>query len=83
MHTHMPGCIVTRLLSFVVVVGLLISSAGCGAVFIGGAITTGSTIQGTVSTVQVVGVNGQYSSHVCDLPGKWIFIQHEFLWESD
>ena len=53
----MPGCI-ARLLSFVVVVGLLISSAGCGAVFIGGAITTGTSIQGTVSTVQLVDVNG-------------------------
>jgi hypothetical protein len=57
-YTHMPGCIVARLLSFVVVVGSLISSAGCGAVFVGGAITTGSTIQGTVSIVQLVDVNG-------------------------
>jgi hypothetical protein len=47
-----------RLFSSVLVVGLLLLSAGCGAVLVGGAITTGTTIQGTVSIVQLTDVNG-------------------------
>jgi len=44
---------VTRLLSLILVGSFLLSSAGCGNVFFRGAIQTGSTIQGSVSTVQI------------------------------
>lgn len=47
-----------RILSFVVVAGLILSCAGCGAVFIGGAITPGLTFKGTVSAAQLSAVNG-------------------------
>ncbi len=47
----------SRFLSFIVVIGLILSCAGCGAFFIGGAITTGSTFQGTVSVAQLSAVN--------------------------
>ena len=40
-------------LSPLLVLALLLLSSGCGNVFIGGAIETGSTIQGSVSIVQL------------------------------
>ncbi len=43
----------TRLLPPVLIAALLLFSTGCGNVFVGGAIRTGSTIQGSVSTVQL------------------------------
>ena len=43
----------TRLLSLILIGSLLVSSTGCGNVFVRGAIRTGSTIQGSVSTVQI------------------------------
>jgi hypothetical protein len=43
---------VTRLLSAVLVVSLLLSSAGCGDVFVRGAVRTGS-VQGSVDIVQL------------------------------
>ncbi len=42
-----------RLLSPVLILGLLLLSTGCEDVFVRGAIETGSTIQGAVSTVQL------------------------------
>jgi len=44
---------VTRLLSLILAGSFLLSSIGCGNVFVGGAIRTGSTIQGSVSTVEI------------------------------
>jgi len=44
---------VTRLLSLILAGPFLLSSMGCGNVFVRGAIQTGSTIQGSVSTVQI------------------------------
>jgi hypothetical protein len=44
---------VTRLLSLVLVILVLLLSAACGDVFLRGAIETGSTIQGTVGIVQL------------------------------
>jgi len=55
---QVAGCIVSRILSFVVMAGLILPCAGCGAFFIGGAITTGSTFRGTVSLAQLGDVNG-------------------------
>jgi Flp pilus assembly protein TadG len=52
------GCPEMRLLLLFLVAALLLLSADCGAVFFGGAITTGSTFQGTVSIVQLTAVNG-------------------------
>ncbi len=43
----------TRLLSPVLLLSLLLFSTGCGNVFVRGAIETGSTIQGSVSIVQL------------------------------
>lgn len=43
----------TRLLSLILVGSFLLSSTGCGNVFVRGAIQTGSTIQGSVSVVQI------------------------------
>ena len=43
----------TRLPSLILVGSFLLSSTGCGNVFVRGAILTGSTIQGSVSTVQI------------------------------
>jgi hypothetical protein len=45
--------IVTRLLSLIFAGSFLLSSIGCGNVFVRGAILTGSTIQGSVSTVEI------------------------------
>ncbi len=42
----------TRLFSLILAGWFLVSSTGCGNVFVGGAIQPGSTIQGSVSTVQ-------------------------------
>ena len=42
-----------RLLSPVLLLSLLLFSTGCGNVFVRGAIETGSTIQGSVSIVQL------------------------------
>jgi len=44
---------VKRLLPRVLGLALLLLSTGCGNVFVRGAIETGSTIQGAVSTVQL------------------------------
>jgi hypothetical protein len=44
---------VKRLLSPLLVLSLLLLSTGCGKVFIRGAIEAGSTIQGSVSLVQL------------------------------
>jgi hypothetical protein len=44
---------VTRLLSLILVGSFLLSSTGCGNVFVGGAIQTGSTMQGSVSVVRI------------------------------
>jgi len=44
---------VKRLLSPLLVLSLLLFSTGCGNVFVRGAIETGSTIQGSVSFVQL------------------------------
>jgi hypothetical protein len=44
---------VKRLLSPLLVLSLLLFSTGCGDVFVHGAIETGSTIQGSVSIVQL------------------------------
>jgi len=44
---------VTRLLSLIFAGSFLLSSIGCGNVFVRGAIQTGSTIQGSVSVVQI------------------------------
>ena len=41
-----------------VVFAFLLIQIGCGAVFVGGLFTTGSTFTGTVSVVQSTGVNG-------------------------
>jgi hypothetical protein len=49
---------VSRILSLMIVGGLILSCTGCEAVFVGGAITTGSTFQGTVSVAQLSSVNG-------------------------
>ena len=43
----------TRLLSLIFAGSFLLSSIGCGNVFVRGAIRTGSTIQGSVSTVEI------------------------------
>ena len=43
----------TRLLSLILASSFLLSSIGCGNVFVRGAIRTGSTIQGSVSIVQI------------------------------
>ena len=43
----------TRLLSLIFAGSFLLSSIGCGNVFVRGAIQTGSTIQGSVSVVQI------------------------------
>ncbi len=43
----------TRLLSAVLVVLLLLSSAGCGDVFVRGAVRTVSTLQGSIDIVQL------------------------------
>ncbi len=43
----------TRLLSPVLLLSLLLFSTGCGNVFVRGAIESGSTIQGSVSIVQL------------------------------
>ena len=43
----------TRLLSLILAGSFLLSSTGCGNVFVRGAIQTGATIQGSVSTVQI------------------------------
>ncbi len=42
-----------RLLSPVLVLSLLLFSTDCGSVFVRGAIATGSTVQGSVSIVQL------------------------------
>ena len=42
-----------RLLSQVLILSLLLFSTGCGKLFVGGAIEAGSTIQGSVSIVQL------------------------------
>lgn len=48
-----------RLLAALLVVGLVLLSAGCGNVFISGAIQPGiSTVNGFVSVVQITVVNG-------------------------
>jgi len=44
---------VKRFLPRVIIVSLLLLSAGCGKVFVGGAIALGSTIQGSVTSVQL------------------------------
>jgi hypothetical protein len=44
---------VKRLLSPLLLLSLLLFSTGCGNVFVRGAIETGSTIQGSVSIVQL------------------------------
>jgi len=44
---------VQRLFSPVLVLALLLLSTGCGNVFVRGAIQPGSTVQGSVSTVQL------------------------------
>jgi hypothetical protein len=44
---------VKRLLSVLLVLSLLLLSTGCGNVFVRGAVETGSTIEGSVSIVQV------------------------------
>jgi hypothetical protein len=44
---------VKRLLSPLLVLSLLLLSTGCGSVFVRGAIETGSTIQGSVTMVQL------------------------------
>jgi len=44
---------VTRLLSLILAGAFLLSSIGCGNVFVRGAIQAGSTIQGSVSTMQI------------------------------
>jgi archaellum component FlaF (FlaF/FlaG flagellin family) len=44
---------VKRLLSPVLLLSLFLPSAGCGNVFVRGAIETGSTVQGSVSVVQL------------------------------
>jgi hypothetical protein len=44
---------VKRLLSPLLVLSLLLLSTGCGNIFVRGAIETGSTIQGSVSVVQL------------------------------
>jgi hypothetical protein len=44
---------VKRLLSPLLVFSLLLLSTGCGNIFVRGAIETGSTIQGSVSVVQL------------------------------
>jgi hypothetical protein len=50
---------VQRLLAALLVVGLVLLSAGCGNVFIGGAIQPGiSTVNGFVSVLQITVVNG-------------------------
>ena len=43
----------TRLLSLILAGSFLLSSTGCGNVIVRGAIQTGTTIQGSVSTVQI------------------------------
>ena len=43
----------TRLPSLILAGSFLLSSIGCGNVFVRGAIGTGSTIQGSVSTVEI------------------------------
>ena len=55
---HAVGLFVSRFLSLIVVVELILSCGGCGALFIGGAIKTGSTFQGTVSVAQLNDING-------------------------
>lgn len=47
------GCFVKQFLSPVLVVSLLLFCAGCGKVFVRGAIESGSTIQGLVASVQL------------------------------
>jgi Flp pilus assembly protein TadG len=47
-----------RLFSLILVIAFLLLSVGCGAVFVGGAISTGSTFQGTVSVVGLTQLNG-------------------------
>lgn len=48
-----------RLLAVLLVVGLVLLSAGCGNVFVRGVIQTGiSTVNGFVSVVQITVVNG-------------------------
>jgi hypothetical protein len=44
---------VTRFVSFILAGSFLLSSIGCGNVIVRGAIQTGSTIQGSISTVQI------------------------------
>jgi hypothetical protein len=62
-----------RLLLLILVIAFLLSSAGCGAVFVSGVITTGSTFQGTVNIVQLTQVNG--STQVTAVT----FLQNGFL----
>jgi hypothetical protein len=52
-HTSAAGCFVKCFLLPVLVVSLLFFSTGCGNVFFRGDIQTGSTIQGSVSVVEL------------------------------
>ena len=52
------GRIAARLLLSVIIIVSLLTCAGCTAFFVGGAITTSSTFQGTVSVVHLSDVNG-------------------------
>src|SRR5436190_445172 len=52
------GRIAPRLILSVIIIVSLLTCAGCTAFFVGGAITTSSTFQGTVSVVHLGDVNG-------------------------